>query len=223
MKIFTMLIICFVGLFAFGQADQGTQPLLQSEQVRSYSLRTGELKGSEYLNENFNPVKFSDSDKTYQVRYNAHQDEMEIIKNGESYNLPKKFDYTITFLNKPETNYKVYSYKVNKQEKKGFFLLINPNKDFSLLVKEEIRLYDEVKGERGISNYKPPTLKRVKDKYFIGFKDNTAIEIPRKKKDFYLLFKKHSEALEMFVKGNKLNIKNKEDLIQIFNHYNTLN
>ncbi len=147
---------------------------------------------------------------------------MEIKRNGQDYSLPKTFDYSITFLNDQKI-YRVFEYMDNNIPTKGFFIVVYSNHKVSLLVKERIVLMDEVKPNTGYQKYKPPTLKREKDKLYVAYKNNTTTELPSKKKDFYSLFSSNNTNIEDFVNTKKLNIKDTEDLIQIFEFYNTLN
>jgi len=65
-------------------------------------------------------------------------------------------------------------------------------------------------------------LKRPSDVFFIGYKNNTSTELPRRKKHFFRLFSSKAHEVESFVKKQKLRFKDKEDLIEIFIYYNSL-
>lgn len=127
----------------------------------------------------------------------------------------------MSFINSNKT-YKVYSYTNNEQAKNGFFVLLTDGKQISLLLKEKIKLYDEVKAQSGYDKYQPPKFKREKDKFFVGFKNNSTIKLPKKKKDILNLFSLYKDKIESFTKDRRLGFKNKQDLIDIFNFYNTL-
>ncbi|MDO9039331.1 MAG: hypothetical protein Q7U59_13390, partial [Lutibacter sp.] len=87
---------------------------------------------------------------------------------------------------------------------------------------EKIKFYEEVKAKTGYDKYKPPTLKRVEDEFYIGYKNSSAKELPSKKKDILSLFASKANEMESYVNENKLGFKSEEDLIKIFSYYHTL-
>ena len=104
----------------------------------------------------------------------------------------------------------------------GFFVVLNKGKKLSLLLREKINFHDEVTVKSQLDKYKPPTLKRASDVFFIGYKNNTSTKLPRRKKNFFKLFSSKSQEIKSFVKKQKLSFKDKEDLIVIFTYYNSL-
>lgn len=217
-----LVILLFTSYSIFSQEIRNEEIINQSTSITQFDSRSKNLEGTQYITEEFLPAKLMNNDEIYSVRFNAYQDEMEIKRNGQDYSLPKTFDYSITFLNDQKI-YRVFEYRNNNVPTKGFFIVVYSNDKVSLLVKEKIVLMDEVNPKTGYEKYKPPTLKREKDKLYIAYKNNTTTELPTKKKDFYNLFSSKSKEVEAFISDNNLNIKDTEDLIQIFEYYNTLN
>lgn len=193
-----------------------------STSVYTLNFRDKSIQGSQYIDENFLIGKLSINDKLYTYRFNAYRDEFEFIMDGKPYYLPKAYNYTLT-LSGINKIYKVFQFKKDSQLKDGFFVILATAINYTLLLKEEIKLSNEVVPKSGYEKYQPPTLKRVKDTFFIGFSDNTAVEIPKKKKEFYSLFNGQSKKVEAFVKSNKLSIKKKEDLLLLFKYLQSLN
>ena len=203
------------------QSDQGEIPLVQTGKIISFDLRSKDIVGSVYINEQFIPAKISGYKGVYMVNYNAYEDEMEIEKDEKLFLLPKKNDYTITFSDGSKT-YKIYNYKDKDSSRNSFFMIKFTSPKAELLIKEIIILKKEVSGDRGITSYQPPTLFRTKDAYYISFNNIDAIELPRRKKDFSQLFPSNSSEIEMYVKKNKLSFSKEKDLIQILTYYNNL-
>ncbi|HSQ47172.1 MAG TPA: hypothetical protein VLM44_09665 [Lutibacter sp.] len=211
-------------LFSFSgycQKTDSEQTLVHRTSITSFDLRSKQLVGSIYINENFLPAKLSDSQNNYLVRYDAYQDEMEVEKNGNSYHLPKNLNYTVNFegINKL---YQVYNYSKKNVTVPGFFVILFAGDKISLLRKEKIKFFEEVKAKTGYDKYKPPTLKRVDDEFYIGYKNSSAIALPSKKKDIISLFGSKAAEIESFVNENKLGFKSEEDLIKMFRFYSTL-
>ena len=64
--------------------------------------------------------------------------------------------------------------------------------------------------------------KRSKDVYYIVFNDESVVKIPMKKKELHIIFGTKKTAIKEYVKKNKLNPKNLEDLEKLVVYYNTL-
>ncbi|MHB1148174.1 MAG: hypothetical protein ACYC01_11355 [Lutibacter sp.] len=218
---YTVIALLLFSISGYSQKTDSEQTLVHRTSITSFDLRSKELVGSIYINENFLPAKLSNSQEQYLIRYNAYQDEMEVEKNGNSYHLSKNLNYSINFEGINKT-YQVYNYLEKKETVPGFFVVLYNGDNISLLIKEKIKFYEEVKAKTGYDKYKPPTLKRVADEFYIGYKNSSAKELPSKKKDILDLFTSKANEIESYMNENKLGFKNKEDLIKIFSYYHTL-
>lgn len=222
-SIIYLLNICTV----FGQEVDFNQ--LYLDNVRILKEAKGEsnsieedIKGSKYINEEFSPGTFSEGAIVYSFRYNAFHDEMEVKKDNEVSAIIKNFNFPITYLGTNKV-YQVFEYYLEEEElTKGFFVVLNNSKNIKLLLKETIKFHPEEDAKSGYQPAKPAAFKRFVDTYYIGYKNNSAIELPKKKDDFLDLFASSSELIEKYIKKNKLKHNKTEDLIQIFNYYNTL-
>ena len=218
---YTVITLLLLSLSGYSQKTDSEQTLVHRTSITSFDLRSKELVGSIYINEDFFPAKLSNSQDQYLVRYNAYLDEMEFEKNGNAYHLSKNLNYSINFEGINKT-YQVYNYLEKKETVPGFFVVLYSGDNISLLIKEKIKFYEEVKAKTGYDKYKPPTLKRVSDEFYIGYKNSVAKELPSKKKGILDLFASKANEIESFANENKLGFKNREDLIQIFKYYDTL-
>lgn len=219
---FIVLMLTFFSISGYCQKTDSEQTLVHRTSITSFDLRSKELVGSIYIDENFLPAKLSDSQNNYLIRYDAYQDEMEVEKNGNNYHLSKNPNYTINFEG-TNKSYQVYNYSSKNEIIPGFFVILYKGDKISLLRKEKIKFFEEVIAKTGYDKYKPPTLKRIDDKIYIGYKNSSAIELPSKKKDILYLFASKTNEIESFAKENNLGFKSEEDLIKIFNFYHSLN
>lgn len=218
---YTVITLLLLSISGYSQIQDNNQDLLQGKTLTSFDFRSNELVGSIYVNEEFLLAKLSNREDQYLMRYNAYQDEMEFKKSGNTFNLSKNLNYIINFQGINKT-YQVYNYIENKETVPGFFVVLFSGDNISFLIKEKIKFYEEVKTKTSYDKYKPPTLKRLDDKFYIGYKKSVAIELPRKEKDVLDLFGSKSAEIESYAKTNKLGFKNKEDLIQLFRYYDSL-
>ncbi|WP_395061714.1 hypothetical protein [Flavobacterium sp.] len=177
--------------------------------------------GSPYMNSTYLPSKVSNySGTTPLIRYNAEKDEMEFLKDEKKYYLTKSDSLEVKIA---EKLYKYLSYNGDSGIEKGFFVvLLNNKKDkFSLFKKESITLIP--KSEPKSSYDKPsPAYYRVNDEKFYLELSEKIIEMPKKKKDFILLFPNNIDEVEVFIKENKTSFKNEKKLIELISFVNTI-
>jgi len=225
MKILISFSLLLINLFSsntcYSQVKTDQDYIIDMGLTFFYDNSPKDLVGSSYIDKNFHAAKISIDGTIYSTRFDAYQDEMEIEKDNHKFYLRKTFNYTATFL---ETNkvYQVYNYEDKDQVRTGFFVVLFNGDKVSLLMKERIRFFEAVIAKSGYDKYQPPTLKRVKDKLYIGYKNNETKELPKKKNEILKLFSNKSKNIETFAKENNLGFKNKEDLTKIFTYYHTL-
>ncbi|MCB0460183.1 MAG: hypothetical protein KDC74_09250 [Flavobacteriaceae bacterium] len=223
-KYFVSSIVIFLFLSNISihcQVSNNQQILNDRNTVTSVDLRSKKLEGSPYINKIFLPAKLETDGNIYSMKYNAYQDEMEVEKDGKQFNLIKKINHKITFLNDNKI-YSPYSFKENNEYKVGFFVVLLEDKKISLFLKEKVKLYDEVKPKTGYEKYQPPKLKRMDDSFYISYDSKIAVQVPKKKKEILALFSGKADDVESYAKKNKLGFNKKDDLIKICTYYSTL-
>jgi len=225
MKILVSFSIVLINLLSsntcYSQIKTDQDLIIEMKSKIFYDKVPKDLIGSSYIDKIFHAAKISVDSTIYSIRFDAYQDEMEIEKGDHKFYLRKDFNYTTTFLGTNKV-YQVYDYEDSDQVRTGFFVVLVNGDRVSLLIKERIKFFEEVVARSGYDKYQPPTLKRVKDKLYIGYKNNETEELPKKKNEILKLFSNKSKNIESFAKENKLGFKNKKDLIKIFTYYHTL-
>ncbi|WP_457618905.1 hypothetical protein [Lutibacter sp.] len=213
-----LLFVCFTSFKRVG--DIKKQLVLNSNNtlVKTTNLLLKDSTG--YINNTFLSARINNSKKTFNIRYNVYKDEMEIKENDTIYFLPKNIGFTINFQNIDKA-YQVF--RSSLKNKESYFVLLFKGNKLSLLLKERIDVQTRFIARKGFVGYLPPTLTRLKDLFYVGYtNDSTSLQLPIRKKYFYNLFLDKSSSVASFTKRNKLNYKNKKDLIKIFAYYNSL-
>lgn len=211
------LIVALILLFNLNAYSQYVSPpSIQHKTVNkgTFDLSYKDLVGTIYIEKEYKLATTSITNTEYFTKYDAYHDQMEIDVDNHQYYLPKTLGSLVIFNDK---TYKIYLYN---EEKLYFKIAFNSSK-ITLLVKQKIKLNQEVESN-GMVAYKPKTLTRIKDQYFYATLNNEALKLPKNKKDFYVIFSKNSKSIQQFVKKNKLDIKNCNDLIKIFSYNNSL-
>lgn len=218
---YAILFMLLIGISGFCQTSSNNEIFINSDNLIKIDLISKDLVGTYYINNEFIPGKISNQKAVYLMRYNAFKDVMEMEINNKPYYFPLSANYSVTFESLNKT-YQVLDYKEKEITKKGLFVVLFIGEEISLYLKEKIKYFEEVVPKTGYDKYIPPTLKRVDDEFYIGYKNSSAIALPNKKKDIISLFANKGNAIESYVKENNLGYKSKEDLIKIFRYYHSL-
>ena len=197
---------------------------------RSKVTKYQNIEGSPYINNNSEPNKNLTIGKFYSpefeyivtalARYNAYTDNMEVslMDDGvDYYFLRKKTSFLYIVLGK--TTYRAYVHN----DAIGFFVILSKNdtEKCVFLKKQRILFKKEEETSSSFDTGTSDSFKRVKDKFYFKFED-LILEIPKKKKTFYKLFKEKEIEIKQYVETNKLKIKKEKDLLKISKYYNTL-
>jgi len=179
------------------------------------------IKGSLFINENFESVKIDDIPIQYPARYNGYTDNFEVKHLGKvKYIVPSlESKVQVHFTNSNKT-YKIYKYLYKGDLKAGFFVILSKGKNYDFTLKEKVVYVEEQKPKTPYEKYKNPELKRVKDTYYLRLKGSDALsEIRLRKKDVIKFFGNDSKMVSSIIKKNKLNVKKEEDMIQLLKLY----
>lgn len=192
-----------------------------SSKFKTRNLDT-EVDGSPYICDSFNPAYIKQyKDKIYSARFNAYNGEMEITVNNKIMALDVNSDIEITFslLNK---TYKSVKYPTDKGESRNEFLvLLVENEKLSLYKKECIMFYEKVQAITGYNKEKKARFERAKDKYYIKQEGNI-ISFPQRKSKILKLFPKYNKEINTYLKLNKIDLKNEDNLIATIEYLNTI-
>lgn len=187
---------------------------------RNLSIPLENVLGSPYIKEQFQSVRVKNYEsKIYSGRYNAYNNEMEIIV--DSSNRPIALDianndYEVYFIVQNKT-YRSFTYTTDRGvTKKGFLVVVSEKEAGVGLFKEEIvKFYDIVRASSSYDQDKPAKFKREDDNYYVKLKDGSITYLPTKSKDILKAFPQNEKEINDFIKKNKLKTKDEEDLIKV--------
>lgn len=175
-----------------------------------------DAEGSPFINETYLPIKVSViPDKVYTGRFNAYNGEMEVdLGNGKIIALDISSEIEVTFIGSGDT-YRVYDYMdANNNRQRRFLMVVHGEDKFQLLKEEKIKYIEGRQAQTSYDKDVAPKFKRSDDNYYINL-NGTITYVPNKNKKVLSAFPKDAKALKGFMKKNKLNAKNEEDLVKI--------
>jgi len=181
-------------------------------------------EGSPYISDSFMLARISSyGNKIFNARFNAFNNEMEVsIEDNKVIALDNKVDFEVIFTAENKIYRTVTYLDDNATSKRGFLVVLFENDKYSLFKEERITFNEKVEARTSYDKAKPASYNRIDDLYFIKLEDKITF-LPQRKKDFLQRFSKHEKELKSYMKNNKLNPKNEDELITLVKHLSTLN
>lgn len=181
---------------------------------------SNKIEGSQYIDQTFYSSTFSCiSEATPPIRYNTYKDEMEFMVDEKLYYLDKNENCELTINN---VTYKYFTNYDNK-DGNGYLVVLNKSKDskYILYKKEKVKYVPAYTPGSSYAEEKPPKYVIDKSKYFIKI-ESSLTAFPEKKSELLKLFPNSKEAIELFLKENKIKFNEDSSLLILINFLNTL-
>lgn len=175
-------------------------------------------KGGAYLDPDFTEGVIIMKDGTRipnkPMRYNIYTQQMQFVENTDTLALANPDE--IEYLKIADRTFVYTNYICKGEHKKGYFELIEDGE--CRLLKRWVALYHEVDQSSQESTDCDVFYRDCQ--CFLQFFLNPACPVEPKKNDFVMSFASKGESIKTFMKNNKLNPKNEEDLSRIVDYYN---
>lgn len=216
-----LIALLFTSTIAFSQITQVNSLedvfTLKSDVDAKYNRQNDpSIKGSPFIHTTYQNIKIKGV--AMKGKYNANLDYFEVDNGGEIlfFGPTVEHRYDVVFTD-DNTTYKAFEYE---DLKFAFFKILAKKDKAYLLSKQFIKYFPLVKPKSNFEIAKPAKFERKKDVYYIKYSDlDIVVELPTRKSKFLKIF--NSTAVKNFIKQEKLNIKKEQDLIKIFNFYNS--
>ncbi len=223
----------FFGFFlivtsAISQDLNDSQNVISNSGTALYSFDKTDksVVGSPYIQESFVPAKvITKTEKIFNLRYNAVNDEMEIeSEQSKNPTINKNISgLVITFI-KDNKSYNAMTYFNDQGNSTVGFLvpLTDKNQNVKLYLKERIAFYQGQPAKSSYQDAKSPKFDRVSDMFFIAIKNEIAKPLSSNKKEIAALFPNHEKDILNYISSEKLNVKKQGDLIKLAGYLNQL-
>ncbi len=181
-------------------------------------------QGSPYLQKMFAPAKVDNVVQKVFMRYNVFNDNFEFITpKNDTLILDKIDDFGTIIFAATNKKYKLTQYVDTKNKLfNGYLISLYEKGDFVLYKKENITFYEEKLAKTSLERDMPAKFVKSNDFFFFKNKDKGTIEFPENKKQLLKLFPDKKEAIETFLKENKINFDEESDKMKIIDFLNTL-
>ena len=207
-------------IFAFGQGwDRSSSNNIGVRMPDKFYTKDTELIGSPYINKVFMVARVGNIKGTALMRYNAYNDEMEFINdsNDTLVLLKNKTYENIVFAGR-ETKYLLVDY-TNKdgQSVNGYLINLVDKNGYSLYKKQRMNYSPERPAKNTYEKTMSANFSLDKDVFYFKHNEDAIIEFPSNRKGLIKLYPEKKEAIETFIKENKISFGKEEDLIKLVN------
>lgn len=198
---------------------------LQAQMQKNFSaIYKANIIGTPYYDVEFNSANIAPMDKVYFVRYNAALDDMEVIQSNDTLIMNKNNKNYIIKQNKGNITYKILEYDDSKDDKLGYYVQLTEGTNVTLYRKDRKKFVEVKKAAYGGNlGGTSAEFKEQKSEFYMELNaSGNAIKISKSKKEFLSLFPGKEDAIEKYIKQNKIKLNREDDLIKLINHVNSI-
>jgi hypothetical protein len=194
-----------------------------------YGISIEDLKnitGSPYEENYFQPgFIYSNNELTASnipMRYNIFADEIEINTsqdpNQQNINvLSKSPDIFV----KIGADIFVYVENLSAQGQSGYFKVVHEGEHFDLYKKSRVNYVEKRFAETSYQQDQPARFDRT-DTFYLVSNRGVFYELPNNRRRFAAVFKEHHKEIDSYVRSNRLDIRNENDLKKIVKYFNEI-
>lgn len=222
MKNFIVHLLVFCPIFLLCQ-QEGTENNreMSSQNIMLYSSivkpSSNDIEGTPYLYDTFQKAKVQGFSQTYEMRYNAANDEVEFTHSGKTYTLFKQKPYeAINFI---DTNdlLKLVDYKYKDISKTGYLYEVLNTSAIILYRKINIYYNKAIHATTSFDREIPANYSRSADTYFVQKKEGEIVELPLNKKKLIEMFPEKKNLIEEKFKSKNIDLSSPRDFQNFIN------
>ncbi len=197
--------------------------LLDKYEPVSYTLNYEDIEGSPYLNDTLvkGLVRFDNGDTiTAYMRFNIYEDGIEYLEGEKIQAIDNDFQIRYALIGRDKMVYLKYGY--GKISKKGYLIEKVAGK-CKLYLKHNIKFEN---AEPALTSYhqpKPAMFVKRPIQWFVSNDGGPVVNLWLTKSELEEIFGNQYTALERYRKKEKLKLRREEDVILLFEYFNSIN
>lgn len=225
LKVFTLTALCTAAL---SQAQEFKSQTYVSESGRlGYTLSkkapSEPATGTQYFIENFNAARVDDTKELILARYNAYSDEMELKVDDNNIMVLDPKENTIVRLTNNMAMYKFTKYtNEDGVASQNYLVVVSETPNVTIYKRERVELQPEQHPTGGYQRYKAANYKKLDPEYYIQFNGGPVVFMSDKKKDVYSLIPGKEKEIKEYVKENRIDPSNDNDLKKLGAYLSTI-
>ncbi|MEN2433851.1 hypothetical protein AAH994_00315 [Weeksellaceae bacterium A-14] len=176
------------------------------------------IAGTAYIYQDYVVATIDGIDGTIPVRYNAYKDDIEVKgEDGNAYVIPREEKFSSIKIIPTNEMVVLKKYTDNGQPYEGYLFLITTKNNFSFYKKEKTEFHDFQKARNSYAEDQPARFTALKPRFFIQIKDGEITEFPKNKKKLIEFLPEKKDAIEAYLKKNKVDFSSEKDLKNLIN------
>jgi|JI10StandDraft_1071094.scaffolds.fasta_scaffold75976_3 hypothetical protein len=218
----TYLLLLFISLSSYSQNGfnlkfEVINPNHAGKIFHNPTSETNKILGSPYSERKFLYAEVEGVANKYFMRYNAYDDSFEFITfENDTLALNKTDDFSSIKFTKTHKKYCFVNYLSEGGKRiKGYLVELHNKADLALYKRESITYYAGKKAKTTLESDLPAQYSKVSYSYYFKTKSGNIIKFPESKKQLTKLFPDKKEAIETFIKENKIDFDADADCIKI--------
>lgn len=180
--------------------------------------RNKQVEGTPYAQKMFASATVEKINVKAFMRYNIQADEFEFITpKNDTLILDRNEDFSSIFFTGLNKRYKLTQYVRDKKLEYGYLLQLYAKGDYELYKKENVTFVEEKVAKTTLETSMPARYTKQSDRFFLKNAAAGVVDFPDSKKALLKLFPDKKDAIETFLKSNKIDFDLEADLIRIVN------
>lgn len=217
------LTVASIALCTFSHAQVARST--DGTSIFSKKMESEKATGSQYVTEKFLAAKISTDSQIEFLRYNGFTDLFEKKPNADAetgVTINPEYDTAIIFTGSSK-KYVYVDYTSEKGEKMtGYLNVISDNGKVKIYARERVIKEAEVFPSNSYQTYKAANFKKVDPVFYIDLGNSMIVEMPTNRKEFSKQFGPREKDVLTFIKSNKVDLENTQNLLELSNFLNTL-
>jgi hypothetical protein len=181
------------------------------------------IEGSAYIDSSFLLAEISGASKQIMVRYNSFLDIIEVQdEKGKVFPLLKKAPYQTIKIIYPEKIIQLLHFNYDGTEMEGYLYLLASNKNITTYKQEKIILQEPKAASNSYQVAKPAKYVKLNTSYYLRLGLETAMPMPKNKKELQSLFPSKKEEIAAYLKDNSYSLKDEKSIVDMSNFLSNL-
>lgn len=181
------------------------------------------IEGSPYFIEEFRLANISGIAQKLMIRYNAFTDIIEVQnENKELFSLTKSNPFNNIEIVLIPNKIKLINYSAKGNAFFGYLFELYFDNNLALYRRDRVILKTGKEASNSYQVASETMYIKENTEYYISYKNETALQMVKNKKELMVLFPNKKQEIEVFLKNNNYSFKKESDLIEIAKFISTL-
>lgn len=178
-----------------------------------------DIEGTPFIYKDFVKARIQGISGSFEIRYNALQDQINLKLADGIYLLTKEKPFTEIRIENSNSIIKLVNYSEKNNTITGYLFEIFKKDNVSLFEKRAMVYKDETVARNSYGTTIPARFEELPLKFFITTQDGKIVELPKSPKELLQLFPEKAQKISDFEKNRRINLKDKESIKELIRNF----